>query len=196
VLPATVILVLSCVLAYGAAIVILRLDSIADIRAWMAASSHNMSSGSGVVRMVFGFARSFINRGNDGMLFKRFLLHDAYNHVSAVELLRLSLWKLLLFYLFLLSLLLSLMATSRGKSFLILFLINAVPVLAFAAYWQGGDMERYLALYPMIFIALAYCLNQKSSGAWLRPLVLLFLLVMAATSVAVMANPFSGISKK
>ena len=55
----------------------------------------------GPAPLIFGFARSFINMGDDGILFKRFLLHDPYNPVSLFDLLRLSLFKYLLFYAFL-----------------------------------------------------------------------------------------------
>jgi hypothetical protein len=48
----------------------LRMHSLHEIRSWIAVSGHGADY-SGAKRMVFGFARSFIIMGNDGLLFKR-----------------------------------------------------------------------------------------------------------------------------
>ncbi len=166
------------------------IHSIHDFRAWMEKTSRNTgSSNRSIGKMVFGFARSFVNMGNDGMLFKRFLVHDPFNPVSALDLLRLSLWKLLAFYLFLLFLFLNLITSSKGKRVLALLVINCLPVIAFAVYWQGGDPERYLPLYPLIFIALAWSLDSAQTRRLLKYPLILFVAAMLSTNAFVMARP-------
>src|SRR5262249_51104617 len=71
--------------AYGTALVCLGITDVAGFRAWMAQSSHGVKA-SGLPRAVFGLARSFLNMGDDGVLFKRFLLKDPYNPVSLGDL--------------------------------------------------------------------------------------------------------------
>src|SRR6266851_1152794 len=86
------------VLCYGAVIHHLHLNSVAAIRAWVNSASHGVTHTAGISRFVFGFARSFINMGEDGPLFKRYLLRDPFNPVLFTDLFRISLGKLLLFY--------------------------------------------------------------------------------------------------
>src|SRR5262249_19742828 len=85
-------------LAYGAAAVSLGITDVAGFWEWLTRSSCGVVT-RGVARAVFGLARAFISMGEDGVLFKRFLLNDPYNPVSAEDLVRMSAWKFLLFYL-------------------------------------------------------------------------------------------------
>src|SRR5262249_38651283 len=139
------------------------IHSVADFRHWMQETTGQSAQDKGLVRTIFGFARSFIFMGNDGMRFKRYLIHDPYNPVTKLELLRLSLWKFLLFYTFLGAILLNLLRSGVGRRVLALFLATAVPVIGLAVYWQGGDVERYLALYPVLFLALGVSLDPARS---------------------------------
>lgn len=163
--------------------------NVQEFRAWVQKTSRNEgSSNRGVTKAIFGFARSFINMGNDGMLFKRFLLHDPFNPVTVWDLLRMSLWKLLAFYLFIAFLLLSLLTSINGRRMLVLFIVNVLPVIAFAVYWQGGDPERYLPLYPLLFIALMWSLDSEEvRGLFKLPLVL-FIIAMLAVNCVMLAR--------
>lgn len=159
---------------YGAAAAVQGIYNLKGFLAWMSASSHGILTG-GFSRMVFGFARSFINMGNDGVLFKRFLLHDPFNPVSLFDLVRLSLGKFLLFYCFLGILLMALACSAKGRRFLGFLSLTGIPIVLFGWSWQGGDMERYFALYPAILLSLAYVLSQ---GPWTfvtRPAAAVFL---------------------
>ena len=60
----------------------LHLFRLQDLLTWISTASHGVDHIRGVSRAVFGFARSFVNMGRDGLLYKRFLLHDPYNPVS------------------------------------------------------------------------------------------------------------------
>ena len=102
---------------------------------------------------------------------------------------RFSLWKLLAFYLFLASLLLGLVTSLNGRRLLVLFLLNVLPVIAFAIYWQGGDPERYLPLYPLLFIALAWVLDTNEVRSLFKYPLVLFVLAMVATNGFMMSKP-------
>ena len=158
-------------------------------RAWMQQTTGKTAQDKGLARTGLGFARSFIHTGNDGMLFKRYLVRDPFNPVSAFDLLRLSLWKLILFYLFLLAIGLNLLRSETGKRLLIPLGLAAITVVGVGVYWQGGDIERYLPLYPMLFVAVACVLCSKRSARVLNYLVLVFLGAAAITNLYAMSPP-------
>jgi len=163
-------------LVYLAVIVGLGLHSRAEILAWERESSHGIQIG-GVARAVFGFARSFINMGEDGILFKRYLLHDPFSPVSLTDLLRAAIAKLALFYALLTSVVATLVITKRWQA-LSLLTIASAPVLLFAVHWSGADLERDLPLYPFLFLAIAICLSERS---------LRFQWLLSVTFIATMA---------
>jgi hypothetical protein len=162
--------------------------SLAEARHWITEAGHGATT-SGVLRMLFGLARSFVNMGNDGVVFKRFLVKDPLNPVPLAELFRLSLWKLGLFYAALAAVSLNLARTPRGRRLLAFAAATFAPLLAFAALWQGGDIERYLPLYPALFLALAAALDSERSSRAPNAVALLFVVASAAASVNVMGAP-------
>ena len=172
--------------AYVVVIMAIDIHSVADFCAWMAVSSHGVRQ-SGLPRMVFGLARSFIHLGNDGVLFKRFLLHDSLNPVSALELVRFSLWKLMLFYLGVAALGLSLLLSS-ARRMLLLLLFTTLPLIAFAVKYDGGAVERYLPIYPVIFLAFGWVLAQSRLPRVLKIVPVLFFCVAILVNFSVMAR--------
>jgi hypothetical protein len=102
--------------------------------------------------------------------------------------LRLSLWKLALFYLFVASILLSLWRSRQDKRILALLMLNGFPVMVFAMLWQGGDMERYLPLYPALFLSLACAWSSEKALRWLKPVALVFVITCAASNLSAMAR--------
>jgi hypothetical protein len=176
------------VLCYGAVIYHLRLNTVAEIAAWVTSASHGIAHTAGIPRFVFGFARSFINMGDDGPLFKRYLFRDPFNPVSFAELLRNSLVKLLLFYGVMAALLTSLWRCGPGKRIAALFAISAVPVCGFGIYWQGGDMERYLPLYPFLFLTIAYALRESAPRSHLKITMLVFLAAMSVSNLRALSR--------
>ena len=151
---ATIDCLIMGVVCYGLVLAWLGIFTPAGIFRWVTAEATAIGGTSGLTRAIFGLARSFINMGDDGVLFKRFLLHDPYNPVSFFELLRASLLKLFLFYGFLMVVVTQLLRAANRRS-LWLSLLVAAPVFGFAILWFGGDMERYLALYPVFSWPLA-----------------------------------------
>ena len=156
----------------------------ADLRAWIATRGVHIN---GLSRLVFSLPRSFIYMGNDGMLFKRFMLHDPFNPVTMSDLVRLSLWKLLLFYLAFGALGITLLLSSRRRM-LWLLLATAGPLLLFAIAIEGGAVERYLPIYPVVFMALAWSLGPTRAPRALQALPVMFFLLAALANTTVMAG--------
>jgi hypothetical protein len=172
--------------AYLVVMVAVGVHSVADFREWMEVASHGVRQ-SGLARMLLGFGRSFIHLGNDGVLFKRFLLHDPLNPVSALDLVRFSLWKLLLFYMAVAVVLLSL-ALSATRRMLIWLLLAAVPLIGFAIKFDGGAVERYLPLYPVIFLSFAWALAQSRLPRLMKVVPVLFVCVVIFVNSSVMGR--------
>lgn len=175
--------------AYFIAALTMGIQDVVAVRAWIDAADHGATS-SGLPRAVFGFTRSFINMHSDGVVFKRFMLGDPYSPVSVAELLRASLFKLGLFYAFLTAIVVNLLMARQWRVLLFLC-VNAVPILGFAVYWQGGDMERYMALYPGLFIALGAALGSARAKWYTNGVALLFIAVMAFVNISYIALPVS-----
>lgn len=165
----------------------LGITSVGEFQRWILASSRGSTTG-GWFRMALGFARSFVNIERDGLVFKRFLLNDPYNPVSLWDLLRLSTYKLALFYLCLGALALTLLRSAGGRWVAGLVALTAGPALALAVIWQGGDMERYLALYPALLGGFAYALARRPINRPLIALASIFLLVEIATNASALAT--------
>lgn len=166
--------------------------SLSGFRAWMQQTTASTSEDKGVARTILGFPRSFIYFGNDGLLFKRYLVRDPFNPVTGWDLVRLSLWKLILFYLFLAALVLNLLRSEQGRRLLVPLGLAAVAVVGVAVYWHGGDIERYLPLYPMLFLGVGCALCSKQSWRVLNYVVLIFLTAGAITNLYAMSLPILG----
>lgn len=166
----------------------LGIHNVSGVKAWFASSpSVGTTQTSGFLRMIFGFARSFINMDNDGLLFKRFLINDPFNHVSALELLRYSLWKFVMFYLFLLAVAGNLLSSGR-KRILVYLVVSSIPVIAFAILFDGGAVERYLPLYPFLFIVLALSLNGGRVRLPLTVITLGFVLIASINNAIALST--------
>jgi hypothetical protein len=177
------------ILSYGATLAHLHIYTVPAIVQWVGQGASSVAGVHGFSRAVFGFTHSFIDLGKDGVLFKRFLLHDAYNPVSFSQLIRLSLWKIALFYSLLLAIAIQLSRSSRGRNILVICAAISAPVVVFALFWFGGDIERYLPLYPAFFIALAFAIAHDHRG-----LVKTFATVFLATVIISNVTSLSGVT--
>jgi hypothetical protein len=175
--------------AYAIGAAALGIHSVAAFKAWAVGASDGRTQSKIASTVIFGLSRSFINMGADGVVFKRFLLHDALNPVSLVDIVRLSLWKVTLFYLFLISIVVNLLRSGAGRRMIGFLGITAVPVIGFAALWDAGSIERYLPLFPPIFVALAYSLYSDRSSRLLNAVALSFFAAAAVSNLSVMALP-------
>jgi hypothetical protein len=172
-------------LVYVWVILHLGIDDLTGLQAWISSSSHGMKL-TGVARTIIGFVRSMINLGNDGIAFKRFTLNDPYAPISGFDLLRDSAWKLGLFYLVFAAMLFSLFRSERGKRFLALIFINAIPLFGFAFFFDGGAVERYLPLFPLLFLAAAFCFSESTTPRYVRVAAIIFICIVSLTNLRVM----------
>ncbi len=154
------------------------------LRSWIRESAHEIVSIRGFSRVAFGIPRSFISMGKDGILFKRFLFKDSYNRVTLSDLIRLSLVKVVFFYGVLIATVAGLLCGKAERRLLVLAIMGGIPVLAFAVSWQGGDVERYMPLYPFVCAAWGLVLG----GAGARPVRLIQALVLSLVGVMGVVN--------
>jgi hypothetical protein len=161
--------------------------TLADLKAWILASGHGQIQAGGVRSLVrFGFSvpRSFINMGEDGIVLKRYLVHDPYAHITGLDLLRLSLWKLVLFYASVVMVCVELFRSERGRLLLRLLAGAVLPIAVFSlVLFEAGSIERYLPLYPFILVAWAYVLSRPEAKLYAKVLLLFALTTMAIVNV-------------
>jgi hypothetical protein len=158
-ISAAVVIALYCL-----ALAARRTTSIADAKVWFFAASHGYSRTLKAVRAITGLPRSFFFLGNDGILFKRFLKHDPYAPVALTDLLRASLWKIAVFYLFVVSLVWELWRRSQSGWPLVLLLTAAGPVIFFAIFlFEPSEYERYLPVFPFLVLATGWIFRDFSA---------------------------------
>ena len=176
--------------AYVAMILNLGINNLHDLKEWAMSASHGMNRMRGIPRMVFGFANSLIDLGGQGAFFKRYLRSDPFNPVSLGNLIWSSLWKLAFAYIFLLFVFINLLRTQRGRMIAALVILNIVPTIIFALFiFEAGDMSRYIATLPLIFLAVAYAVCGEKSIGWTKYAIFAFLMVATFTNVSAMARP-------
>jgi hypothetical protein len=164
---------------YGSVLAGTGMITVPAIYEWVTAESRRVGGVSGPTHVIFGFARSLINTGDDAVFFKRFLLHDPYNPVSFLDLLRMSLLKVILFYTLVILVLRQLIHHSR---IMWICLLTAIPVFGFALFWHGGDSERYFPLYPVFFIGLACSLDDNRTPSYTKWVAGSFIVVSFLTN--------------
>jgi hypothetical protein len=175
-------------LAYALAVVRLGIRDLQGLKAWVTASSHGIVNNRGMPRVVFGLPRSFVSIGDDGVAWKRYLLQDPYSPVRTSDLIRFSLAKLSLFYAVLLSSILALLRGKAGRRMLVLLILSGLPVLVFAVAWQGGDVERYLPVYPLIFSAWALVLGGDRPVRFVPWLLLVLVVVLTIENLGALSK--------
>lgn len=182
--------------AYGVVLAHLGIHTFQGVSLWILSETKDLNGTPGSARAVFGLARSFLDMGTDAILFKRFLLHDPYNPATLAQLFRLSSWKLVLFYGLLASILIQLLRSQTGRTILAFLLLSAAPVFIFGLLWRGGDIERYLPLYPAFFVAMAFALADKTSPRYLKWIAAVFAITCMIGNVMVTSKFTLGGQRK
>ncbi|HWC00598.1 MAG TPA: hypothetical protein VG672_28020 [Bryobacteraceae bacterium] len=187
----SIVAIVCLAIGYGAALAARQVSSAAEARTWATESSHGWSQSLGIVRIATGLPRAFLFMGKDGVLFRRYLRHDPYSPVSLAALVRASLWKILIFDLFVVCLLYELLRFPALHWALAILLVGAVPVLFFAVFiFEPGSPERYFPAYPFLILAVAWVLRdfprERRVSQWV---VVVFLFSVIVTNVAAMFRP-------
>ena len=144
--------------AYGVVILAKGIYTYSALSQWMSAASHGIRDSGGVARAAVGFARSVVSNDRLGIIAKRYLLHDPLNPATLGDVVRGGLYRLALFYVAAAVIAVMLVRNAPSHRALIFLMISATPVLTLALLWQGGDLERYLPLFPALFLTVAAAL--------------------------------------
>lgn len=173
----------SIALAIGAGYILaiqqLHIASVSQFREWVASATHGWSQSNRLVRMISGLPGSFLHLGDGGQALKRYFLRDPFAHVSLLDLIRVHLWKVAFFYLFSLSLIVALWRIAAGRRVLTLLAVAALPSFAVALFvYESGAPERYFAIYPFLFLAIALCLSRFPRPLAAQTAVLVFLALL------------------
>ena len=175
---------------YAAAVALAGIRNLPELSQWILAAGHGQIQPGGMralARLAFALPRSFVNLDQDGMWFKRYLVQDPYSPVTMTDLFRLSLWKLVLFYVAVGTVCFELWRHRSGKMFLVLLAGAVVPICVFAIFiFEAGSIERYLPLYPFVFLALGYLLGSGQTHRVSRILLLAALTLMIAVNLNAM----------
>jgi hypothetical protein len=77
--------------------------------------------------------------------------------------------------------------TNSGRRLLVALSLQAVPIFVFALFlFEAGMPERYLPLYPAIFLTLGYSLATDRTPDWLRYLILACMAALMLSNVNAM----------
>jgi hypothetical protein len=129
----------------------------------------------------------------DGMWLKRYLDHDPYAPVTIRTLMGLSLWKLAVFYGSAIAVGYELLHSKLGRIQFLILATAVVPVFVFAMFiFEAGSIERYLPLYPFVFVAFGTVLASKEMKRASKTLLLISLAVMFAVNVHSMGSAVLG----
>jgi hypothetical protein len=152
-------------------------SSLTDARNWYDAAGHGWSQNIRAIRIATGLPRSFFYLAKDGILYKRFLRHDPYAPVTMLDVATASLWKIVLFWLFAVSLFAELARHSRSRWPLLLVMTGAGPVILFAVFiFEPGSPERYFPAFPFLLVALGWILMNLRQRRLTQLVIALFLI--------------------
>jgi hypothetical protein len=159
---------------------------------WIRGAAHEVSTG-GLLRLGLGFPRSFLFMGHDGREVKRFLIGDTLNPVSLAGLMKLGLWpKMVVFYAAAIAAVVLAWGQVRARRWLLASLAASLPALWLALVWMGGDMERYLPLYPFLVPLAAWATWQSVVNRQLKAAVPLVALLALSLWNVVMLGPVAS----
>ena len=179
------------VAVYGAAGWARQISSVAEAKDWFAAAGHGTSPGMKVVRVATGLPRALLYLGKDGILYKRYLLHDPYAPETLRGIIGASLWKLAAFYLFVLCLFYELLRRPRSGWMLLFFCAGVAPIIFFAVViFEPSSPERFLPAFPFLVMALAWILRDAAARRRVTQLFIgAFLVVVILTNGYSFAAP-------
>jgi len=163
---------------------------------WFSAAAHGMHQHGQLIRAVTGCSRLLFDLGRDGIYFKRFLFHDPYHVVTVTALIGYSLWKVLLFYVFLGSAFWMAWCSPRGRNALVLLSLAAAPAL-FAALvvFEPSSPERFLPVLPFLLLSIAAAWSgarASSSGRGAVIAVSAFALLLPLANLRAFVSPDTG----
>jgi hypothetical protein len=181
--------VAGCALALAAAYVPImaaaKVTSVAGARDWAAQDRYNEEPNRYYLRMVAGIPRSFFYLGPETAAWKSILFRGAGNRARVEDAVSSGLWKAAVVYLVLGWLALRLMR--RHRTLLWCLLVNAAPILYFAAFlFNPAPPERYYPVFPLLFLGLACVMAEDVRSRTGRAVPVAFFAAMLLVNCAAM----------
>ncbi len=176
--------VIAVLVIFGGAIVVLKIDSIQGIIAWISVASHGNAT-HGLARVIFGISRSFVFMGDGGAEIKQFLLSNSNTQNAIYALFNATIFKFLAFYLVGLLVSIVLLGSEHGRRFFLFLIASCLPLAIFAISFDGAAIERYLPLVPAVFIAFALSLHIARHRLVMGFLVLSAVLLILSNTISI-----------
>jgi hypothetical protein len=156
---------------YLLAIIARNIDSWPALLAWVGETSGNPQRDRKLLRMATGLPRSFYELGTAAVWIKWYLFKDPYASVGLLDLVRVSLGKLAIFYAAIATLTSVLWTSPKGRKLLLLIVAIALPHFGMALTYESGSPERYLPALPVVFMGFGYAIGSADFGRWTRVLI-------------------------
>jgi hypothetical protein len=167
---------------YAIGIVEAHIGSMHEFIAWALASGHGYRQTKTIIRLATNMPRGMLDIGPIGLAFKRFLLHDPYAHVGLLDLFRISLWRLALFYIGMLSLVWTVWRDRAGRPVFFTLLAGALIALFFGIILTyPGQSERWMPFLASVLPATAWVLRSRQA---FRVSAIPFVVLLAVTWIS------------
>ncbi len=179
------------IVVYAGVLAEAHITSFGALLQWMAQSRYGISPTKGYLRVIAGVPRSFLWLGDDASNWKRILMAGSSGGADLLAAAH-GIWKLLLVYVVLGLLVFRLWKWERGPKLLACLLAAAVPTGLFAAFlFDPSALERYIQVYPLLFLAFAFMMAADGAAWFGRGVLLLFFACMLAANGLALAR-FNG----
>jgi hypothetical protein len=174
-------------LVYGCIILAAHLTSVGAVWQWIDRSRYDKLPNRGVLRMLVSIPRGFYSLGQGTTEWKRMFFE--HRHLSLVDLLLTGIWKVGLVYVALAVSAVALWRSSWGRRHLVCLLVTALPVCIFAAFvFEATPPERYMAVFPLLFLGFAWILADRRSGGFAWIALPLFFASTLATNLTALSR--------
>ena len=182
-------LVFLVAIAYLLAIHARHIASMPELRSWVVSAEHGELMTRRTIRFFFGLPRSFFILGNNGIVWKQYLFHDPYARRTLFDVLWAGSWILALFYGAAAMAGLFLVRARQFRGVLIWAILGVVPTVILAIAFESGSVERYFALYPMVFLVVGVLLASAKTPRPLRALLIGILAVQIGNNLFAAFRP-------
>lgn len=168
-------------LVYGSVIVMARFTSVDAVMGWISRSRYGKLPDRGLLRMLGGIPRGLLSLGDLDLAIKRMLFE--HHSLRLMTLVQVGVWKTALVYLVLATAAVTLFRSTWGRRLLVALAAIAIPLAIFGAFlFEATPPERYLAAFPLLFLAFGRILADRQSHLFPRLLLGLFFVCMLATN--------------
>ncbi|HEY7212348.1 MAG TPA: hypothetical protein VH477_18885 [Bryobacteraceae bacterium] len=152
------------------------------IAQWIARSRYDKRPINGLLRMAGSIPRAFLALNQGNTEWKRILFE--HRRFTAGVLIKTGVWKLLLVYGMFALLVAQLWRSMWGRRLLLCLAAAAIPVVIFAAFlFEAGPPERYMALFPLLFLGFAWIMADRQASALVRLALAAFFASMLLTNM-------------